>query len=124
MKPLLKISFLFLLLISCNRSESETVTPTIVIPSTQTLPPQLTVRQNEIKAIWENGGHARGETPVDCEACHEMQGGIIVDPAAWQNPHSGTYEALSNLNTLCGSCHVDSVVEHTHAGFACIHCHD
>jgi hypothetical protein len=124
MKTLVKINFLFLLLISCNNLESATTLPTAVILPTGTATPQPSIRQNEIMAIWEDGGHANVTEPVGCEACHKMQNGVVLENAEWQDLQSGQHETVINDDSLCGRCHEESVGENVHTDFTCIHCHD
>lgn len=125
MKTLLKTSLLFLLLISCNNNiESATASPTTVILPTETLTSRPSTRPYEIMAIWKDGSHAKTNEPVECEACHQMRNGIVVENADGQNQQSGQHETAVKDEPLCGRCHDESVGKNAHADFTCIACHD
>jgi hypothetical protein len=123
MKTWIKISFLFILLVSCSNEKSPVTSPAVEILSTETPSPQV-MQQNEIEAIWENSSHARAAEPVNCESCHETRDGIVLGNIEVLDPPTGQVSAGPSGAGLCGQCHEETLGENAHPGFTCTGCHD
>jgi hypothetical protein len=123
MKTSIKISFLFVLLVSCNNIKSPAITPTPESYCMETPSPQSATRQNEIKVIWESGSHAQATKPVKCEACHKVRDSVVLENIELQNQPTNPVDS-ANANSLCGQCHEETIGGNVHPGFTCIGCHD
>lgn len=125
MKTLLQVSFILLLLASCQiMTQAPTAAPTETVLPTQMISPQTQARQNEITSIWENSSHAQVSNPVNCSNCHQIENGIVLEDVLWHNQQTGQYEAVSEANSLCGHCHEETSAGSAHLKFTCIDCHD
>lgn len=62
-------------------------------------------------SIWENSIHAQGSDPVNCDDCHRIENGVVL-------------EDVSESNALCSQCHTEVSAGHVHMTFSCIDCHD
>jgi hypothetical protein len=125
MKISLKIGLIAFFLVSCQRATPpSTITPTETVQPTEKLSPQVQVRQNEITSIWENSVHAQTADPVECDECHLIENGVVVDKVSQRNQQTGPGEAVSGSISLCKQCHAEVSVGHAHMSFACIECHD
>lgn len=124
MKTLKLINLLFLLLAACSDVESAVSSPAATIPSVVTLSPQPGARQKEITALWESGIHAQLEQPVECDACHEIRDGLVIETTEWVDVRPDKPDLIAGRKTLCGRCHAKSVGGKVHLDFTCTSCHD
>lgn len=124
MQTSIKISLVFIFLVSCS-AESLPGTPrTSDALPTETPSPYLAVRQNEVKAIWESGAHARSEEAPTCELCHEVQAGVVLEIAASQEQAASQPGTGMDGNSMCPQCHDVRGGGNAHPGLGCNDCHD
>ncbi len=100
------------------------MSPTNTPLPTQTSTPQIPERQNEITTIWGASVHAAAEDPVECEDCHSVENGIVVDVLRESNPLTGQSEAGLGEDSICNQCHQSPSIGSAHPTFACVDCHD
>lgn len=125
MKTTLKIGLIGLFLAACQGGAlTPTETPTTTVIPTQTESPLMQARRNEIASIWENSIHAQTAQPVQCEDCHLLKNGLVLETVSRRNQQTGQHEAVSDLDVLCSQCHEGVSAEHAHIGFLCVDCHD
>lgn len=125
MKTTLKFGLIGLFLAACQGGMlTPAETPAAIPIPTQTESPLVQARRNEIASIWEHSAHAKTTQPVQCDDCHLMENGLVLQTVSLRNQQTGQYEAISDLDVLCSQCHEGISVEHPQIGFLCVDCHD
>jgi hypothetical protein len=139
MKTSLKLCILFLFLTACQSRGQALSLPTATVfqptntpppptqtppPPTQTPLPQASLRQNEIASIWETSPHAQTTPPVQCDSCHRVENGVVLEEIAWRNHLTGQYEVVTGNDALCSQCHEVRAESNVHMTMTCTDCHD
>jgi len=131
MKKLFLVAFLALALTACSKEDMGDAFPPATpllqnsIAPTATLSSELQIQQSEALDKWTTGGHAQADDVVNCDACHQIQNGIVNQNISWQNQETGEYEAVNSAAELCQKCHTNySAGSGTHTELTCIDCHD
>jgi hypothetical protein len=125
MKTSLKFCILLFFLASCQSSGQALALPTGMAPQpTETLPPQVSLRQNEVASVWETSPHAQATAPVQCDSCHQVENGVVLEEVARRNQQTGQYESVTTNEALCSQCHEIPVAGGVHMTMTCTDCHN